>query len=98
MTEKVENVSNQVDGVVMPPDGPGSWPKSDSRQQWLVFYRLDQLTLNGTGIIEGNGEQWWELPCKPHRVIILSSSLKPQLTEILIDRKVFLFGRSVFSP
>ncbi|KAF7837663.1 polygalacturonase [Senna tora] len=57
----------QVDGVVMPPDGPSSWPKADSRKQWLVFYRLDQMTLNGTGIIEGNGEQWWELPCKPHR-------------------------------
>lgn len=54
----------------MPPDGPDSWPEADSRNQWLVFYRLDQMTLNGTGIIEGNGDQWWDLPCKPHRVII----------------------------
>ncbi|KAF7836885.1 polygalacturonase [Senna tora] len=57
----------QVDGTLMPPDGPDSWPKADSRKQWLVFYRLDQMTFNGTGIIEGNGEQWWDLPCKPHR-------------------------------
>jgi len=53
----------------MAPDGPESWPKEDSHSQWLVFYRLDQMTLTGKGTIEGNGEQWWDLPCKPHRVI-----------------------------
>lgn len=57
----------QIDGTLMAPDGPNCWPEADSKSQWLVFYRLDQMTLNGTGIIEGNGEQWWDLPCKPHR-------------------------------
>ncbi|MED6217583.1 hypothetical protein PIB30_019172 [Stylosanthes scabra] len=57
----------QVDGTLMAPDGPDSWPESDSRNQWLVFYRLDQMSLNGTGTIEGNGDKWWDLPCKPHR-------------------------------
>ncbi|XP_052206629.1 polygalacturonase At1g48100 [Diospyros lotus] len=57
----------QVDGVLMPPNGPDCWPKADSNKQWLVFYKLDQMTFNGTGTIEGNGQQWWELPCKPHR-------------------------------
>ncbi|ESW30872.1 hypothetical protein PHAVU_002G189400 [Phaseolus vulgaris] len=57
----------QVDGTLMAPDGPNSWPEKDSRNQWLVFYRLDQMTLNGTGTIEGNGDKWWDLPCKPHR-------------------------------
>ncbi|XP_022138804.1 polygalacturonase At1g48100 isoform X2 [Momordica charantia] len=57
----------KVDGSLMPPDGPESWPKADSVRQWLVFYRLDQMTMTGTGTIEGNGQKWWELPCKPHR-------------------------------
>ncbi|KAF8387614.1 hypothetical protein HHK36_026267 [Tetracentron sinense] len=57
----------QVDGVLMPPDGPDRWPKSDSKQQWLVFYRLNGMTFTGIGTIEGNGQKWWELPCKPHR-------------------------------
>ncbi|KAG8084965.1 hypothetical protein GUJ93_ZPchr0010g8380 [Zizania palustris] len=57
----------QVDGVLMPPDGPDCWPPSDSRRQWLVFSNLDGLTLRGTGTIEGNGEEWWNLPCKPHK-------------------------------
>ncbi|XP_065863892.1 polygalacturonase At1g48100 [Euphorbia lathyris] len=57
----------QVDGCLMPPDGPESWPEKDSKMQWLVFYRLDGITLTGKGTIEGNGEKWWDLPCKPHR-------------------------------
>nr|XP_023921320.1 polygalacturonase At1g48100 [Quercus suber]POE99248.1 polygalacturonase [Quercus suber] len=57
----------QVDGILMTPEGPDSWPKADSRKQWLVFYRLDQMTFTGKGTIEGNGQKWWELPCKPHR-------------------------------
>lgn len=58
----------KIDGVVTPPDGPESWPEKDSHQQWLVFYRLDDMTLTGTGTIEGNGQKWWDLPCKPHKV------------------------------
>ncbi|KAH7666575.1 Polygalacturonase protein [Dioscorea alata] len=57
----------QVDGVLMPPDGPECWPETDSKQQWLVFYKLNGMTLTGKGTIEGNGEKWWNLPCKPHR-------------------------------
>ncbi|KAI3891727.1 hypothetical protein MKW92_000567 [Papaver armeniacum] len=57
----------QVDGVLMPPDGPYYWPRSVSMAQWLVFFQVDRMTLTGDGIIEGNGEKWWELPCKPHR-------------------------------
>ncbi|KAF0927618.1 hypothetical protein E2562_035012 [Oryza meyeriana var. granulata] len=57
----------QVDGVLMPPDGPDCWPPSDNRRQWLVFSNLDGLTVRGAGTIEGNGEDWWNLPCKPHR-------------------------------
>ncbi|GFP81358.1 polygalacturonase at1g48100 [Phtheirospermum japonicum] len=48
----------QVDGVLMPPDGPDCWPESDSNKQWLVFYRLDSMSFTGTGTIEGNGQKW----------------------------------------
>ncbi|XP_040375888.1 polygalacturonase At1g48100-like [Oryza brachyantha] len=57
----------QIDGVLMPPDGPANWPAADSRRQWIVFYKADGMTLTGKGTIEGNGEEWWNLPCKPHR-------------------------------
>ena len=59
----------QVDGVLVPPDGPEEWPKADSRKQWLVFYRLDNMSFTGSGTIQGSGDKWWDMPCKPHRVI-----------------------------
>ncbi|KAM7277251.1 hypothetical protein ACFE04_019117 [Oxalis oulophora] len=59
----------QIDGTVMPPDGPESWPKNNSRRQWLVFYRVDQMLMQGGGVIDGRGQKWWDLPCKPHKGI-----------------------------
>ncbi|KAI4972221.1 hypothetical protein ZWY2020_003146 [Hordeum vulgare] len=49
----------------MPPDGPDCWPPSDNRRQWLVFSNLDGLTLRSASTIEGNGEEWWNLPASP---------------------------------
>ncbi|XP_035839972.1 polygalacturonase At1g48100 [Helianthus annuus] len=56
----------QVDGTLMPPDGPESWPKN-KRHKWLVFYRINQMIIKGRGLIDGRGQQWWDLPCKPHK-------------------------------
>jgi hypothetical protein len=55
----------------MAPDGPESWPKNNSRRQWLVFYRINGMSLEGSGLIDGRGQKWWDLPCKPHKVVIL---------------------------
>lgn len=58
----------KVDGTIMPPDGPDAWPQGTSRRQWLVFYRANDLTLQGGGLFDGKGAKWWDLPCKPHKV------------------------------
>ncbi|KAI4301673.1 hypothetical protein L6164_034926 [Bauhinia variegata] len=60
-------ITFQIDGTIMPPDGPDSWPKHISKKQWLVFYRINGMTMEGIGIIDGRGEKWWDLPCKPHK-------------------------------
>ncbi|KAJ4809110.1 Pectin lyase-like superfamily protein [Rhynchospora pubera] len=57
----------QIDGVLQPPGGPDCWPETDSKQQWLLFNQVEALTVKGSGTIEGNGEDWWNLPCKPHK-------------------------------
>ncbi|XP_015086343.1 polygalacturonase At1g48100 [Solanum pennellii] len=57
----------QLEGTIMPPDGPESWPSKTSKRQWLVFYRVNELSLQGGGVIDGRGEEWWNLPCKPHK-------------------------------
>ncbi|XP_051144870.1 polygalacturonase At1g48100-like [Andrographis paniculata] len=59
----------QVEGTIMAPDGPESWPRSYSKRQWLVFYRINGMSMQGGGVIDGRGAKWWELPCKPHRGI-----------------------------
>ncbi|XP_004230341.1 polygalacturonase At1g48100 isoform X2 [Solanum lycopersicum] len=59
----------KVEGTIMPPDGPDSWPKGVSKKQWLVFYRIDGMSMQGGGLIDGKGEKWWNLPCKPHKGI-----------------------------
>ncbi|KAI3993363.1 hypothetical protein MKX01_010106 [Papaver californicum] len=43
----------QVDGILMAPDGPESWLKSNSKIQWLVFYRTNGFTVQGSGGING---------------------------------------------
>ncbi|KAL2513744.1 Pectin lyase-like superfamily protein [Forsythia ovata] len=57
----------QIEGILMPPDGPDSWPKTFSNQKWLVFYRINGMVMQGGGLIDGRGENWWNLPCKPHK-------------------------------
>ncbi|KAB2621676.1 polygalacturonase [Pyrus ussuriensis x Pyrus communis] len=59
----------QIDGTLVPPDGPDSWPKKNSKRQWLVFYRINGMSMQGGGVIDGRGEKWWDLPCKPHKGI-----------------------------
>ncbi|KAG8472014.1 hypothetical protein CXB51_036191 [Gossypium anomalum] len=57
----------RIDGIIMPPDGPDSWPRNISKRQWLVFYRINGMSMQGGGLVDGKGENWWNLPCKPHK-------------------------------
>ncbi|KAI3496544.1 hypothetical protein L1887_38909 [Cichorium endivia] len=57
----------QIEGTITAPDGPSSWQKGNSLRQWLVFYRVNGMSLQGGGVIDGKGEKWWNLPCKPHK-------------------------------
>ncbi|CAN1353120.1 Polygalacturonase At1g48100 [Linum perenne] len=70
----------QVDGTITPPDGPDSWPEKSSKRQWLVFYKVNEMSLVGGGGFNGRGQKWWDLPCKPHKAIrfFMSSNLTVQ--------------------
>ncbi|KAL3843570.1 hypothetical protein ACJIZ3_000973 [Penstemon smallii] len=57
----------QIQGSLMPPDGPHLWPKVYNKRQWLVFYRINGMSMQGGGLIDGRGQKWWDLPCKPHK-------------------------------
>ncbi|KAJ4758164.1 Pectin lyase-like superfamily protein [Rhynchospora pubera] len=54
------NLIFQVDGNIIAQEDPKSWPSGiDS---WLVFNRVDGLTVQGGGFLDGKGENWWS--CK----------------------------------
>ncbi|KAL9233452.1 hypothetical protein vseg_008452 [Gypsophila vaccaria] len=59
----------QIEGTIVAPNGPNSWPKKMSKRQWLIFYKTHGLTIQGGGLFDGKGEKWWNLPCKPHKGI-----------------------------
>ncbi|CAA3029342.1 polygalacturonase At1g48100 [Olea europaea subsp. europaea] len=48
----------QIDGTIMAPPNLGSWSKS-SLYQWINFKWLHNFTIQGTGIVDGQGSNWW---------------------------------------
>ena len=56
----------KLEGTIVPPDGPESWPKEISKKLWIIFQKTHGLTVQGHGLIDGSGHKWWDLPCKPH--------------------------------
>ncbi|KAK7337662.1 hypothetical protein VNO77_18247 [Canavalia gladiata] len=56
----ISNLTFQIDGTIVALDGPKSWPR-ESGKRWLVFDRINGLTLEGGGVIDGRGQKWWDL-------------------------------------
>ncbi|KAL6278447.1 hypothetical protein ACE6H2_022048 [Prunus campanulata] len=43
-----------------------------NKQDWLLFKGVHGMLMQGNGLINGRGEKWWDLPCKPHKIIRFS--------------------------
>ena len=39
------------------------WEGTD-RRFWMLFDKVDDLTVDGGGIIDGNVQVWWKFSCK----------------------------------
>ncbi|KAL5826777.1 hypothetical protein ACOSQ3_018618 [Xanthoceras sorbifolium] len=48
----------QIDGTLLAPPKVSSWPKS-GLFQWLNFKWVQNLTIQGTGTVDGQGSEWW---------------------------------------
>ncbi|XWS34755.1 hypothetical protein CRYUN_Cryun21dG0064700 [Craigia yunnanensis] len=48
----------QIRGALLAPPKVGSWPKS-SRFQWINFKWIHNFTIQGSGVVDGQGSQWW---------------------------------------
>ncbi|CAO2836679.1 unnamed protein product [Amaranthus hypochondriacus] len=63
---KTSTLVFQLDGTIIAPDGPESWPNEIRKTQWIIFHKTHGLSVQGKGLINGRGHKWWDLPCKPH--------------------------------
>ncbi|KAL4586943.1 hypothetical protein LXL04_011591 [Taraxacum kok-saghyz] len=48
----------QIDGTLLAPPKIGSWSKSN-RYQWINFKWVHNLTIQGSGMIDGQCYNWW---------------------------------------
>ncbi|KAM7512465.1 hypothetical protein LguiB_011340 [Lonicera macranthoides] len=55
------NIVFQLDGKIIAPTGAAAW--GSGLLQWIEFTKLKGITIQGKGIIDGQGSVWWnDLP------------------------------------
>lgn len=69
-----ENFVLQVEGTILAPPKGKSWP--DSSWKWIDFKSSHNLTVQGKGIFDGQGFEWWTSKSTP--------SIKPAVSIIII--------------
>jgi polygalacturonase len=52
------NIVFQLDGTIIAPTNPNAW--SGVTLQWLEFTKLERITIQGNGVIDGKGSVWWQ--------------------------------------
>ncbi|GFZ04091.1 pectin lyase-like superfamily protein [Actinidia rufa] len=52
-----------MSGTIIAPNDPSAWD-SLNPQRWLYFHKVDHLTVDGSGKIDGMGQEWWAQSCK----------------------------------
>jgi len=53
------NIVFQLEGTILAPTSAKSW--GSGLLQWLEFTKLNGMVIQGNGIINGRGQQWWTL-------------------------------------
>nr|ACG32854.1 polygalacturonase precursor [Zea mays] len=51
------NIVFQLEGTILAPTSAKSW--GSGLLQWLEFTKLNGMVIQGNGIINGRGQQWW---------------------------------------
>lgn len=55
----------QIKGTLLASDDRGDYKKD--RRHWLIFDSVEDLLVEGGGVIDGNGEIWWRNSCKVNK-------------------------------
>ena len=54
-------------GTILAPQ-KGEW-KNTIRDSWIVFSNVEGLNMKGSGVIDGQGKEWWTTKATPRKVI-----------------------------
>ncbi|KAL1564974.1 galacturonan 1,4-alpha-galacturonidase [Salvia divinorum] len=60
------HVTLSISGTVVAPREPEVWDAFDALK-WLYFHDVNDLTVEGGGVINGMGEKWWDQSCKRNK-------------------------------
>ncbi|KAK6795499.1 hypothetical protein RDI58_008952 [Solanum bulbocastanum] len=63
-------VSIRIAGTILAPKDPEVWDGLNP-QKWLYFFKVKHLTVEGGGIINGMGQEWWARSCKVNRTNVI---------------------------
>ncbi|KAG6540937.1 hypothetical protein Mapa_017731 [Marchantia paleacea] len=57
------NMTFKVDGTVLAPPETSVWNVTSGKDHWLEFSKVSMI-VQGTGTINGQGQNWWAESCK----------------------------------
>ncbi|KAG9449400.1 hypothetical protein H6P81_009365 [Aristolochia fimbriata] len=57
------SITLKIDGTIHASSNINDWDGLN-RRHWILFQKVANLTVQGSGTINGNGEIWWENSCK----------------------------------
>eukprot|EP00253_Pinus_taeda_P006814 PITA_06814 len=60
------HISVEITGTIVAPNKQSAW-NSDELNLWIRFYGISGLTIEGGGVIDGQGQDWWSKSCKVNK-------------------------------
>ncbi|CAN6229199.1 unnamed protein product [Urochloa humidicola] len=94
--------------IVAPPSTASTW-SSVENLYWLMFSRVDGLTVTGKGVLDGNGQSWWIKRCNDAALKLVgcnnlelsqfSSVNSPQMHVVILESSgASVSGLSITAP
>eukprot|EP00253_Pinus_taeda_P010142 PITA_10142 len=84
---KNADIMVQISGNLIAPSNNNLWNPQIPNQHWLEFTKVDGLTVNGGGSLDGQGASWWNMCKKSLRLVGTTNTVVRDLTSI--DSKRF---------
>ncbi|XP_076946807.1 polygalacturonase At1g48100-like [Bidens hawaiensis] len=85
----MSHVVIQIDGTLLAPSKVGSWSKSNL-YQWINIKWVQNITIQGSGTIDGQGCNWWAPMGSKHTFDIKPTALRFYASEDVLVRDIMI--------